>query len=140
VAAQDWLAARQADLLPVPYYHVVFTLPAPIGDIAYHNKTVVYDLLFKVSAETHSSKLRQTIDIVSARCRIASIYQRLAKVFLICSNLKQDGVPDNHWNGAATLFSSPRATCRRNNWRKIFRRTAGGSPHSARPAKHWPGR
>src|SRR6187431_1023691 len=51
-AAKEWLAAREADLLPVPYYHVVFTLPAPIADIAYHNKAVVYDLLFKVSAET----------------------------------------------------------------------------------------
>jgi len=50
-AAKDWLAAREADLLPVPYFHVVFTLPAPIGDIAYHNKAVVYDLLFKASAE-----------------------------------------------------------------------------------------
>jgi hypothetical protein len=51
-AAKDWLAAREADLLPVPYYHVVFTLPAAIADIAYQNKAVVYDLLFKVSAET----------------------------------------------------------------------------------------
>ena len=51
-AAKQWLAAREADLLPVPYYHVVFTLPAAIGDIAYHNKAVVYDLLFKASAET----------------------------------------------------------------------------------------
>src|SRR6266581_7033893 len=51
-AAKDWLAAREADLLPVPYYHVVFTLPAAIADIAYHNKAVIYDLLFKVSAET----------------------------------------------------------------------------------------
>jgi hypothetical protein len=51
-AAKDWLAAREADLLPVPYYHVVFTLPAAIADIAYHNKAVVYDLLFKASAET----------------------------------------------------------------------------------------
>jgi hypothetical protein len=42
----------EADLLPVPYYHVVFTLPAPIADIAYQNKAVIYDLLFKVSAET----------------------------------------------------------------------------------------
>ena len=50
-AAKDWLASREADLLPVPYFHVVFTLPAPIGDIAYHNKAVVYDLLFKASAE-----------------------------------------------------------------------------------------
>jgi hypothetical protein len=51
-AAKDWLAAREADLLPVPYFHVVFTLPAAIADIAYQNKTVIYDLLFKASAET----------------------------------------------------------------------------------------
>jgi hypothetical protein len=50
--ARDWLEARRAELLPVPYYHVVFTLPAPIADIAYQNKTVIYDLLFKASAET----------------------------------------------------------------------------------------
>ncbi|MFQ5567949.1 MAG: IS91 family transposase [Paracoccaceae bacterium] len=51
-AAKDWLAARQAELLPVPYYHVVFTLPAQIADIAYHNKAAVYDILFKAAAET----------------------------------------------------------------------------------------
>ena len=51
-AAKRWLAERQAELLPVPYYHVVFTLPAAIGDIAHQNKAVVYDLLFKASAET----------------------------------------------------------------------------------------
>ena len=51
-AAKEWLAAREADLLPVPYYHVVFTLPAAIADIAYQNKAVIYDLLFKASAET----------------------------------------------------------------------------------------
>jgi hypothetical protein len=51
-AAKEWLAEREADLLPVPYYHVVFTLPAQIGDIAYHNKAVIYDHLFKASAET----------------------------------------------------------------------------------------
>jgi len=51
-AAKEWLAERQDELLPVPYFHVVFTLPAPIADIAYQNKTVIYDLLFKVSAET----------------------------------------------------------------------------------------
>ncbi len=52
VAARDWLERRAADLLPVLYYHVVFTLPAAIADIAYHNKAVVYDLLVKASAET----------------------------------------------------------------------------------------
>jgi Putative transposase/Transposase zinc-binding domain len=51
-AAREWLAAREAELLPVPYYHVVFTLPAAIADIAYQNKAVIYDLLFKASAET----------------------------------------------------------------------------------------
>ena len=51
-AAKQWLAEREADLLPVPYYHIVFTLPAAISDIAYQNKTVVYNLLFKASAET----------------------------------------------------------------------------------------
>ena len=51
-AAKRWLEARQADLLPVEYYHVVFTLPAPIADIAYQNKAVVYGLLFDVAAET----------------------------------------------------------------------------------------
>src|SRR5262245_56912769 len=51
-AAKQWLAEREAELLPVPYYHVVFTLPAQISDIAYQNKEVIYDLLFKVSAET----------------------------------------------------------------------------------------
>jgi hypothetical protein len=51
-AAKQWLAEREADLLPVPYYHVVFTLPAAIADIAYQNKAVIYGLLFKASAET----------------------------------------------------------------------------------------
>ncbi len=51
-AAKDWLAARQAELLPVEYYHVVFTLPAPIADIAYQNKAAVYAILFKAAAET----------------------------------------------------------------------------------------
>ncbi len=51
-AAREWLAAREADLLPVPYFHLVFTLPAEIGDIAYQNKAVIYDLLFKASSET----------------------------------------------------------------------------------------
>jgi hypothetical protein len=51
-AVKQWLAEREADLLPVPYYHMVFTLPAPIADVAHQNKAVLYNLLFKVSAET----------------------------------------------------------------------------------------
>jgi hypothetical protein len=51
-AARQWLAEREAELLPVPYYHVVFTLPAAIGAIAFQNKAAVYDLLFRTAAET----------------------------------------------------------------------------------------
>jgi Putative transposase/Transposase zinc-binding domain len=51
-AARQWLEARQSDLLPVDYYHVVFTLPAPISAIAYYNKAVIYGLLFDVAAKT----------------------------------------------------------------------------------------
>jgi hypothetical protein len=51
-AARGWLADREAELLPVPYFHVVFTLPAALADLAYLNKAVIYDLLFKASAET----------------------------------------------------------------------------------------
>jgi putative transposase/transposase-like zinc-binding protein len=51
-AARQWLTEREAELLPVPYFHVVFTLPAAIADLAYQNKAVIYDLLFKASAET----------------------------------------------------------------------------------------
>jgi hypothetical protein len=51
-AANEWLAEREAELLPVPYFHVVFTVPGKIADLAYQNKAVIYDLLFKASAET----------------------------------------------------------------------------------------
>ena len=51
-AAREWLAEREAELLPVPYFHVVFTLPAAIAEIAYQNKAMIYNLLFKASSET----------------------------------------------------------------------------------------
>ncbi|HEX7855250.1 MAG TPA: IS91 family transposase [Sphingobium sp.] len=51
-AARTWLAEREADLLPIGYFHVVFTLPAEIADIAFHNKALLYDLLFRTASET----------------------------------------------------------------------------------------
>ena len=51
-AAREWLAAREAELLPVGYFHVVYTLPARLRDVAYQNKRVIYDLLMKAAAET----------------------------------------------------------------------------------------
>src|SRR3979490_1381282 len=51
-AAKDWLAAREADLLPGGYFHLVFTVPAEIAPLAFHNKIWGYDLLFRTAAET----------------------------------------------------------------------------------------
>ena len=51
-AARTWLAEREADLLPVGYFHVVFTLPAEVADVAFQNKAAVYDLLFRTAADT----------------------------------------------------------------------------------------
>jgi hypothetical protein len=64
-AARDWLEARQAELLPVPYFHVVYTLPAPVADLAYTNKAVIYDILFKASAEA-------TLTIAAAKRRFGA--------------------------------------------------------------------
>src|SRR5262245_25578159 len=52
LARAEWLAQRQAELLPVPYFHVVFTLPTPVGEIAFQNKAAVYAILFRVTAQT----------------------------------------------------------------------------------------
>ena len=51
-AARDWLAEREAELLPVGYFHIVFTLPKAIADIAFQNRSVIYDILFKASAHS----------------------------------------------------------------------------------------
>ena len=52
LARAEWLADRQAELLPVPYFHVVFTVPAQIAAIAFQNKATVYAILFRAAAET----------------------------------------------------------------------------------------
>jgi hypothetical protein len=49
-ARREWLEEREAELLPVPYFQVVYTLPGPIAEIAYQNKALIYDILFKASA------------------------------------------------------------------------------------------
>jgi hypothetical protein len=52
LARARWLADRQSELLPVPHFHVVFTVPAPIAEIALHNKAVIYGILFTAAAKT----------------------------------------------------------------------------------------
>jgi hypothetical protein len=51
LARADWLEARQVELLPVPYFHVVFTVPTPVADLAFHNKAAVYAILFHAATE-----------------------------------------------------------------------------------------
>src|ERR1700694_3657752 len=75
-AAKQWLAEREADLLPVPYYHMVFTLPAPISDIAYQNKTAIYDILFKASAETLTTIAADPKHLASASPRFSTLGAR----------------------------------------------------------------
>ena len=65
-AAKQWLTERQAELLPAPYFHVVFTLPGLIADIAYQNKAVIYDLLFR------AARHHVTIELISSTWALAS--------------------------------------------------------------------
>jgi hypothetical protein len=58
LARQKWLAQRQAELLPVEYFHVVFTLPEPIAQLAFYNKEVIYEILFRITAQTLLSVAR----------------------------------------------------------------------------------
>ena len=81
-AARDWLADREAELLPVQYFHVVYTLPGPIADIAYQNKAVIYDILFKASSE--------------ATLKIAADPKRLGAKIGICSVLHTWGSALTH--------------------------------------------
>src|SRR6202051_1660256 len=71
-AAKEWLAEREAELLPVPYFHGVFPLPAEIAAIAYQNKAVIYELLFKASAEA-TLKIAATPRHLGARIGFMSL-------------------------------------------------------------------
>jgi len=64
-ASREWLGQREAELLPVPYFHVVYTLPAELRDVAYQNKRVVYGLLMKAAAET-------TLEIAADKKRLGA--------------------------------------------------------------------
>ena len=86
-AANDWLASREADLLPVPYFHVVFTLPASIGDLAYHNKAAIYDLLFKASAET-LTMIAADPRHLGARIGVTSVLQHPTGALPTVTNLR----------------------------------------------------
>ena len=100
-AARTWMEDRQAELLPVPYFHIVFTLPAAIGNIAYQNKAVIYDLLFKASAETMLT--------------IAADPKHLGARIAITSVL-------HTWGSAMTHHPHVHMPC----WKHVFDMTPGG--------------
>ncbi len=84
-AREAWVAARRAELLPVPYFHVVFTLPAPVGAITLQNKATVYAILFRAAAETlrviaaDPRHLGAEIDRSLAQVEVINLLQRLGQ-------------------------------------------------------------
>src|SRR5712672_1889510 len=77
-AAREWLAEREKELLPVPYFHVVFSLPAQIADIAYQNKAAIYGILFKASAENRGCRRPKTC----TPCPCCGSNMRIIETFL----------------------------------------------------------
>jgi hypothetical protein len=116
-AAKQWLAARQADLLPVPYYHVVFTLPAAIANIAYQNKAVIYDLLFKASAETLTTiaadprHLGARVGVTSVLHSWGSAMTHHPHVHMICRAAASRSMASAGWRAGPA--SSCRCACSR---------------------------
>ena len=135
-AAKQWLATRETDLLPVPYYHVVFTLPAPIGDIAYQNKAVIYDLLFKASAETLTTiaadpkHLGARVGITSVLHTWGSAMTHHPHVHMICRVAASRSTVNVGWR-AGPASSSPSAyspACYDGcSWRSWWRHTMRGA-------------
>ena len=96
-AAQRWLAEREAELIPVQYFHVVYTLPAPIADIAYQNKAAIYDLLFKAAAE--ATLTQQTYELASNR---AGLYPSLSFDYFYGINSDQYAIRTSEGNRRCT--------------------------------------
>ena len=92
-AAKRWLAEREAEALPVPYFHVVFTLPAPVADIAYQNKAVIYDLLFKAAAETTLTIAADLKHLGGARIGITAVLHTWGSRSLTILGSRQLTVP-----------------------------------------------
>ncbi len=87
-AAKAWLAAREAELLPVRYFHLVFTLPKPIADIAHQNKREIYNLLMRASAAKHAGQLQTFLDFLHP--------DEVAGTMALVEDLKQ-GEPALHY-------------------------------------------
>jgi transposase-like zinc-binding protein len=102
-ASRAWLAEREAELLPVPYFHVVFTLPAQLRDLAYQNKGLVYGLLMKAAAET-------TLEI-AANPRHLGARLGLTAV-LVCASCDQASDPRQVWDDSSLLSADDQGRAR----------------------------
>src|SRR5438105_3169256 len=130
-ARTRWLAARARELLPVPYFHVVFTVPAPIGAMAFQNKAVVYAILFKAAAEaltTLAANPRRLGAEIGAVAVLHTWGQALTHhPHLHCvvpgGGLAPDGAGWVH--GRANFFLAVKPLAR------LFRSSSGSPPHSS---------
>ena len=121
-SARDWMQARMEDLLPVEYFHVVFTLPTEVADIAYQNKAAVYGLLFKASSETlriiaaDPKHLGAKIGITSVLHSWGSAMTHHPHVHVIVpgGGMSQDGT---HWIACRPGFFLPVKVLSRLFWR-----------------------
>ena len=118
--AYEWIEARKAELLQVPYFHVVFTLPPRIAAIAYQNKSVIYDLLFKTSGETLLT-IAADPKRLAARIGFTSVLHTFYGAFFV------KGVPQGSYP-----FSRPSRLC--SPW-KTFLRPDPRSSRSRRAQK-----
>jgi hypothetical protein len=117
-ARAAWLAAREVDLLPVPYFHVVFTLPAPIAAIAFQNKAIVYAVLFKAAAEAMST--------------LAANSRRLGGEIGVVAVL-------HTWGQALTHHPHVHASCRAAAYRLMGRAGSPADRTSSWPSNRCPG-
>ena len=111
LARAQWLADRQAELLPVPYYHVVFTVPAPVAAIGLQNKTVIYDILFKAAAETVRVIAADPKHLGAETGMIAILHTWGQNLFhhphVHCIVPGGGLVPDGHWRACRAGFFLP---------------------------------
>src|SRR5436309_8527801 len=111
LARAQWLADRQAELLPVPYYHVVFTVPAAVAAIGLQNKAVIYDILCKAAAETVRIIAADHKHLGAETGMIAILHTWGQNLFLHphvhCIVPGGGLVPDGHWRACRAGFFLP---------------------------------
>jgi len=133
-AARQWLAQREAELLPVPYFHLVFTLPSQIAEIAYQNKALIYDLLFKTSSET---MLKIAVDPkhLGARIGILSVLHTWGSALTQNPHSRYRALSSPRFSVNNASWSSAQPPCRTSlpvRWRRSITLRTGSASKSRR--------